>query len=75
MPEIWHEFEPPGRVLAYDQAGADRGNALKLEKELRAFDGDSRAVLDHLKSHPACTGKVGAVGICIGGHLAFALPR
>jgi carboxymethylenebutenolidase len=71
VPEIFHEFEPVGRVLAYDQAGADRGNALKLEKELRGLDGDSRAALDYLKSHPNCTGKLGALGICIGGHLSF----
>ena len=71
VPEIWHEFEPTGCVLAYDQGGADRGNALKLEKELRGMDGDSRAVLDHLKAHPNCTGKLGTLGICIGGHLSF----
>jgi len=71
VPEIYHEFEPPGRVLAYDQAGTDRGNALKKEKELRALDGDARAVLDHLRSHGACTGRLGAFGVCIGGHLAF----
>ena len=71
VPEIYHEFEPPGSVLPYDQAGADRGNALKKEKELRALDGDSRAVLDHLKSHAACTGRLGSLGICIGGHLGF----
>lgn len=71
VPEIWHEFEPAGCALAYDQAGADRGNALKLEKELRGLDGDSRAVLDHLKAHPNCTGKLGTLGICIGGHLSF----
>jgi carboxymethylenebutenolidase len=71
VPEIWHEFEPAGCVLAYDQAGADRGNALKMEKELRGMDGDSRAVLDHLKTHPNCTGKLGTLGICIGGHLSF----
>lgn len=52
IPEIWHEFESAGCILPYDQAGADRGNALKLEKELRGLDGDSRAVLDFLKSHP-----------------------
>ena len=33
--EIYHEFEDPGSVLAYDQAGADRGNALKLRKSRR----------------------------------------
>ena len=67
VPEIFHEFEPAGCVLPYDQAGADRGNALKLEKELRGLDGDARATLDFLKSHPACTGKLGTLGICIGG--------
>ena len=71
VPEIFHEFEPAGCVLPYDQTGADRGNALKLEKELRGLDGDSRAVLDYLKAHPACTGKLGTLGICIGGHLSF----
>ena len=71
VPEIWHEFEPAGCVLAYDQAGADRGNALKLEKELRGLDGDSRAVLNYLKANPNCTGKLGTLGICIGGHLSF----
>ena len=71
VPEIFHEFEPAGCALAYDQAGADRGNALKLAKELRGLDGDSRAALDYLKAHPACTGKLGALGICIGGHLSF----
>ena len=70
-PEIWHEFEPTGCALAYDQAGADRGNALKVEKERRGLDGDSRAVLDYLKSHPHCTGQLGTLGICLGGHLSF----
>jgi carboxymethylenebutenolidase len=71
IPEIYHEFEPAGTQLAYDQAGADRGNVLKTTKELASFDADARAVLDHLKSRPDCTGQLGAVGICIGGHLAF----
>ena len=71
VPEIYHEFEPAGSVLPYDQAGADRGNALKKEKELRALDGDARAVLDYLKGDEGCTGRLGALGICIGGHLSF----
>lgn len=71
FPEIYHEFEPPGVALAYDTAGADRGNALKTTKELAAYDSDSRAALDHLKGRPDCTGKLGVMGICIGGHLAF----
>ena len=71
VPEIYHEFLPAGTVLAYDQAGADRGNALKTTKELAAYDSDARAVLTWLKSNPQCTGRLGVLGICIGGHLAF----
>jgi carboxymethylenebutenolidase len=70
-PEIYHELEAPGCVLAYDQAGADRGNANKVAKEISAYDSDARSALDFLAVHPSCTGRVGVMGICIGGHLAF----
>src|SRR5262245_15029546 len=62
VPEIYHEFEPAGAVFAYDQAGADRGNVLKTTKELASYDADARAVLDHLKTRPDCTGKLGCIG-------------
>lgn len=71
VPEIYHELEPAGTVLAYDTAGADRGNAHKIAKEISAYDGDARAALDFLKSLDYCTATLGVVGICIGGHLAF----
>ena len=71
VPEIYHEFEPAGTVLAYDQPGTDRGNELKTTKELDAYDADARAVFVFLVSRPDCTGKLGVVGFCIGGHLAF----
>lgn len=71
VPEIFHELEAPGTELAYDQAGADRGNKDKVSKPVAAYDADARAVAAHLASLPSCTGKLGAMGICIGGHLAF----
>ena len=71
VPEIYHELEPAGTVLAYDEAGAERGNKHKTAKELSSYDSDARAALDWLKSSPHCTGKLGVMGICIGGHLAF----
>jgi len=71
VPEIYHEYEPLGTVLEYDQAGSDRGNALKTTKPVQAYDDDARAVLKHLAGRPDCTGRLGVMGICIGGHLAF----
>jgi carboxymethylenebutenolidase len=71
VPEIYHEFEPPGCAFPYTPEGTDKGNRYKVEKELAAYDSDARAVLNHLKSLPECTGRLGTVGICIGGHLAF----
>ncbi len=71
VPEVYHELEPAGTVLAYDQAGSDKGNADKYAKELSSHDADARALIDYLKSRPDCTGHLGALGICLGGHLAF----
>ena len=71
VPEIFHELEPAGSVIPYDQAGADRGNAHKIGKELSSYDADGRSAIQFLKSHAQCTGKLGTLGICIGGHLAF----
>jgi carboxymethylenebutenolidase len=71
MPEIYHEFLAAGTVLEYDKPGTDCGNDLKTTKELASYDADARAVLDHLASRPDCTGQLGAMGICIGGHLAW----
>lgn len=70
-PEVYHEYEPAGLALAYDQQGTDKGNRYKIEKQVAAFDADARAVIDHLRSLPDCTGRLGAVGICLGGHLSF----
>lgn len=71
VPEVYHELEAAGTVLAYDQAGADKGNADKFEKELASYDADAKAALAYLAALPECTGKLGALGICLGGHLAF----
>jgi carboxymethylenebutenolidase len=70
-PEIYHELEPAGTVLGYDIAGADKGNADKIAKEISAYDSDARAALDYLKSRKDSTGRLGVIGMCIGGHLAF----
>ncbi len=71
VPEVYHEYEAPGTVLRYDPAGTDRGNALKFAKPVAAFDADARHAIDFLTTHPACSGRIGVAGVCLGGHLAY----
>jgi carboxymethylenebutenolidase len=71
VPEIFHELEAPGTVLPYDAAGTARGNQDKVGKPVAAYDADARAVVAYLRSLPHCTGELGSVGVCIGGHLAY----
>jgi carboxymethylenebutenolidase len=71
VPEVYHAHEPAGCVLGYDDAGKARGNDLKQIVPLADFDADTAAVVAALKQHPGCMGRIGAVGICLGGHLAF----
>ncbi|PYD77138.1 dienelactone hydrolase family protein [Novacetimonas pomaceti] len=72
VPEVYHEYEPKGTVLAYDKAGTDRGNVLKYTKPLAGYDHDARAAISWLVNEcPACSGRVGTLGVCLGGHLAF----
>ncbi len=71
VPEVYHEYEPPGTVLNYDPAGTDRGNALKIAKPVAAYDADAAAGLAFLQQHPACNGLLATMGVCLGGHLAY----
>jgi carboxymethylenebutenolidase len=71
VPEVYHEYEPAGTVLAYDAAGTDRGNALKITKPVAAYDADAVAGLGALAGHPARNGTLATFGVCLGGHLAY----
>ncbi|PTY03024.1 dienelactone hydrolase [Verrucomicrobia bacterium LW23] len=71
VPEVYHEFLPAGTVLAYDEAGAAQGNALKTTKTVAGYDDDAAAAVAWLQAHEEGNGCVGAMGICLGGHLAF----
>lgn len=71
VPEIFHELNPIGTVLGYDDAGKDKGNNDKWTKPLEHHDSDTQALIEFVKTQSYCTGKVGAMGVCIGGHLAY----
>jgi carboxymethylenebutenolidase len=55
--------------------GADWDKAIDFYQrvdEEKAVE-DAAAALDALRQHPACSGRVGAVGFCMGGNLAYLL--
>ena len=69
-PSSYHEFTGP-EALAYDGPGTDAGNAWKIEKKLSAYDEDATLSVDLLSGMETCNGRIGATGMCLGGHLAF----
>ena len=71
VPEVFHELNPIGTVLGYDDAGRDKGNADKAAKDVQGYDSDNAAMIAYAKQQPWSDGHVGAMGFCIGGHLAF----
>jgi carboxymethylenebutenolidase len=71
-PEIYHRVEPPGSAILFDDAGRVRGMEDAAKTPVAHFDEDRRAALDYLAKHPlVAEGQLGAMGFCIGGHLAF----
>ncbi|MGQ0443152.1 MAG: dienelactone hydrolase family protein [Methylophilaceae bacterium] len=71
VPEVFHELNPIGTVLGYDDAGRDKGNADKAAKDVQGYDSDNRALIEFLNQQAWYNGNLGAMGFCIGGHLAF----
>ncbi|KAI9699323.1 MAG: hypothetical protein M1836_002933 [Candelina mexicana] len=69
-PSSYHEFTGP-EPLAYDVPGTDAGNEYKIKKKLSAYDEDATLSVDTLLALPTCNGRVGATGMCLGGHLAY----
>ena len=49
VPEVFHELNPIGTVLAYDDAGRDKGNADKSAKDIEGYDTDNQAMIAWVK--------------------------
>ncbi|QIW98582.1 hypothetical protein AMS68_004100 [Peltaster fructicola] len=69
-PSSYHEFIGP-EPLAYDGPGTDIGNDLKIKKKVSGYDEDATLSVDTLIGLETCNGRIGATGMCLGGHLAF----
>ena len=51
--------------------GPPPNSGLTCNQKLSAYDEDAGLTVDHLLSLPTCTGRIGATGMCLGGHLAY----
>jgi carboxymethylenebutenolidase len=71
VPEVFHELNTIGTVLAYDDAGKDKGNDDKFAKALTSHDSDTLSMVDWVDEQEFCNGSLGTFGVCLGGHLAF----
>ena len=71
VPEVFHELNPIGTVLSYDDQGKDKGNNDKWTKPLESHDTDTEALIHFAKEIDGCNGNLGVMGVCIGGHLAY----
>jgi carboxymethylenebutenolidase len=70
-PDLFWRQEPGIQIT--DQTEAEWQKAFSLYKgfdEAKGID-DLKSTLAHLRKLPACTGKVGSVGYCLGGKLAY----
>ncbi|PSN20087.1 dienelactone hydrolase family protein [filamentous cyanobacterium CCP5] len=71
-PEIFHRLEPIGTVIEPNDLGRLRGNDDARRTEVAEYDADARSLLEWLQAHGAIApDKIGAMGFCIGGHLAL----
>ncbi|HUC67549.1 MAG TPA: dienelactone hydrolase family protein [Stellaceae bacterium] len=70
-PDIFWRQEPGVDIT--DQSKAEWDKAFKLFQGFNVDKGvdDLKATSAALRSHAACTGKVGSVGYCLGGKLAY----
>ena len=71
VPEVFHELNSIGTILNYDDAGREKGNADKEAKDVQSYDSDNQAMIDWVLKQSWANGNIGAMGFCIGGHLAF----
>jgi carboxymethylenebutenolidase len=72
VPDLFWRIE---RGVELTDKGDDWNKAIELYQkidEAKAVE-DSAATLEFLRKHTACSGRVGAVGFCMGGNLAYLL--
>jgi carboxymethylenebutenolidase len=69
-PDFFHRSFP-GLDVGYDEKGMEVGMKGLAALDADQMIADARAAVTSLRSVPGCTGKLGAMGFCIGGHMTY----
>jgi len=72
-PDLFWRQEPGVQLTDQTEAEWQRAFGLYQGLDEAKAVADTAAAMAFLRTHPACTGKVGAVGFCLGGNLAYLL--
>src|ERR1041384_6336142 len=70
-PDLFWRQEPGIQLTDKTEAGWKRAFELYQGLDEAKAVEDAASAMKILRAHPACTGKVGAVGFCLGGKLAY----
>ena len=69
-PDFFHRTFP-GLDVGYDAKGMEIGMKGLAGLDADQMIADARAAVTHLRGLRGCTGKLGAMGFCIGGHMTY----
>ena len=69
-PDLFHQFAP-NIELGYSEADHAKAFDYYQRFDVARAMSDIKATVDHARSMPESTGKVGALGFCLGGKLAY----
>jgi carboxymethylenebutenolidase len=69
-PDFFHRTHP-GLDVGYDEAGMGVGMKGLMALDADTMIADAQAAVAYLRKQPNATGKIGAMGFCIGGHMTY----
>jgi len=75
VPEIFHEHLEAGAVLPADPKGTEQGTQYKKTTKMSTYANDLDELIKHLNNYPRCSGRLGSLGFCVGGHIALRFVR